>query len=584
MRGRLFHARLPSPYSLYTTLSTFVSGYNTSDLLRATLLVLITGMILYALLKCRGRHRALGFLLVAAMGQIVLLYGISHCGRQSLYVDRYVVGAAGLLLVAASAGIATIPSRSLRGGVMACVLGCCLLALGDVYTGRLPDAPRRHAGIIPPLNSPAIARALRNDAQPGTPVFHVNWETQPVLRWYAPEYQHRFVDSHGEFSRSLDSVCSRSYQAFYGLDVAVTARHAIDNCARLWLLLPEEPKALESLYAGILNTLAFYGKCHTAQRFSGERFLPAVLLGYTIPQAWPGNLPMRQAQLLVSSQAPGPCAVHLELRSTKGPGESEAWELAVENPSSEPQQLQCIALSSDASLLAMRMRPEGEPSKTWIARTYYANRERRPAMLCRIHPRDKPAQALEATVFLDAGEYAVFIGRTLRGPGYSSPVASLHASVAEQTLLADGATKVERGGWHWQDAGRCRIEKAGLYPVRVWARDPENHPEAFGVFSTMAFVRHPSSATQGPPHAEWGMTVPSRRRFVEAIPLATSGSILVLVGQGQRFAAVSSAASPLNAPSASTSPRTANVFCISPKGRGDAGESSWHASPQRRTK
>ncbi len=546
MHSRLFHARIPTPYTLYVTACNFVSGYSASGPLRVTLLLILTGLIVFALLQCRGRRRALGFLLVAAVGQVILLYGASRYGSRSLYIDRYVVGAAGLLLTMASAGMAAIPSKRLRGGIIAGVLACSVLALGSVYAGRPPDNPRVHAGIIPPPDSPALAKTLRQRAQPGDTVLHVTWETQPILRWYAPEFQHRLVEEHGELGNTLNAVCSRGFQEFYGWHEPVAMRQAIEDSRPLWLVLPESPKGLESMYSGLLNTLAFHGECHTAQRFAGESFLPVVLLGYTLTQGEPNN--GRHAKLLVSSEASGSCTLHMELRAANPPQAPAAWELAIDNPTPDPQQLQCTAVGSDATVLAMHMRPEQDASAKWTAKTYHANGEGRPAIVCCIHPREEPGPALESTVSLEPGEYAVFFERTLPGPGHPFPSASLQASVAGQALHADGSQNVERGGWQWQSAGQCRIQKTARYPVRVWAQDPENYPEAFGVFSMLTFVRLPTPSPQSPIHIKRATTIAPGQQIVQPIRMDTSNPILVLVGQGQRFTAVWSGASHLHPP------------------------------------
>ena len=437
MNARIFHALLPSWGAVWITAGNFASGYAPADGLRTATVLLLALLSTAALVvPVRGRRGAWAVALVIVL-QVGLLAGLSLLGRHSVYIDRYVVGATGLWLALAARGFAMLPRWPRALGVLA---GCALLtaALPPVFRGEMPEAIERRRGIIEPLDAPAMTTFLQEHAEPGAFVAHAFWETEPVLRWYAPAYRHVLVQQNDRLTSGLDLVCTRGFQAFYGwhpTDFWVLSAQG----SPVWLVLPEQMAGWEWMYSSLLAAFSMQGDFIAGASFRAPHRHAAGIYGFQ----------NRAGRAIETSRT----AARLPLFSTDGTLRTAAltlhetshgaFELVIDAPPDAAGSIEYLVLDQGCLLPVSAMIPENPASSPWTI-----DRRLDPSA----HPfpvvnkvQNGLRQAMTAAWAVPPGRYDVYVESD------SPALVDLILTVNGTVLRSTGN---EASGWTWLSMGR----------------------------------------------------------------------------------------------------------------------------------
>jgi hypothetical protein len=437
MSEYVFHAMPPSWGAVWITAGNFASGYATADGLRTATVLLLTLLSAIALVRpARGRKGAWAVALVI-VSQIGLLAGLSLLGRNSLYIDRYVVGAAGLWLALAARGFAVLP-RWPRAIAVATACALLIAALPPVFQGALPEALERRRGIIEPLDAPAMATYLGEHAAPSALVAHAFWETEPVLRWYAPAFRHGLVEQDGRLTTGLDLVCTQGFQAFYGWNPAdfwvLSAQES-----PVWLVLPEHMNGWEWMYSSLLAAFSMHGDFTAGASFRTPHRQDAGVYGYHFRVGRALAASRTEAKLPLFSTDGTLRTAALTLRETL-PG---AYELLIDAPPEATGSVEYVVLDQGCLLPVAAMIPEVPASGPWTI-DRRLDPSAHPFPVVRKTQGARP-HAMTAAWAVPPGRYDVYVEADSPAP-------------TELTLTVNGTVLRSRGngaaGWAWRSMGR----------------------------------------------------------------------------------------------------------------------------------
>ena len=487
MRDYAFHAAPPDLRAVAIAFAHFFSAYTTQSVLLIALPLLFLAIFAFGLFRLRPFRTQLIFLFAVGLGPLAAIFVLSKVAPWSLFVDRYVIAGAGPLLVATGVILAQIPWPGLRRALLGAALLLMAAALPDVYTHALPEDPALHRGLIPRPDAGQMAAILRAQGEAGDPVLHAMWETKPALRWYAPEFRHVLADYQGQMQQSLDTLISRDYQEFlqwHPEDIRSMALPA----SRVWFVYPRAQAALARHVDGVAEELLRRGRLLSSTT-CGE----GVLQCYDLrPNAAEDAADRGRARIPA-----GDGAVELALLPAES-GPAHTFQLTVANAGTQDiafqfQQIPCSAALSGNALEATL----GAESR-WVRGAYLAPGGTRNAMTFRVHAQASSDDMLRAALALPEGDYALFLERTVGGPRYTIPTASIDIALEGDettTLVSAGLAGEEAGGWTWERLGTVRAFGRPLQ-LRLRATDPQARPEAYAVFSQLVFVRN-RGATSG---------------------------------------------------------------------------------------
>ncbi len=487
MQGRVFHAPVPSAHSLWITLHNFLTAYSPNSTLHAAAAALAAVLALAGLLCLRGRRTALLFMLGVFAGSVAILFGLSHVLKWSLYIDRYVVGAVGPLLVVMALGSAALPWRPLRAVAVVAWVAVCAFGLHDLYAKHLSTIQHEHLGVFPTLDAKSIAKAVNEEGQPDDVVWHVFWETEAPVRWYLPERRHVLVDMGGLLQSNVDLICSRAYQEFHQWKT-LELEKAGAGVSRVWYVMPDPGIGLDPLSRGVLDWLQAHGTL-IARHESDPRYLAATLYLFDLQKS-AGNKGRKTADLSLQGiyDPPGTGGSGQASISAETSADGTTITLAAKSGAAAPQTLPYEVLHAGAVCSPNRLeRVLGEHSQ-WNIQRYLANGRMRPGMVFRVHKNADVKDLLACTTRCPEGEYGVYLEYTAKGAGYVIPTASIKVKVDEAEFEAPSSTAGPAGGWVWRYLGRVHCGQEKDLAIGVSARDPENRPEAYAVVGRLVFV------------------------------------------------------------------------------------------------
>jgi len=484
MRDKMFHAQQADLQALGITWGNLFSAYTPNDALRVAAAVVFTLLIAAALLQAAARRRA-AFLTVAGCAPILGLWLASNILPWSLYIDRYVIAATGPLLMAAALGLAHLPGRVLGPRLLAV---CLLLSAGGlfaVYTRQLPDEEHKHRGIMPAIEAPAMVAAIQSMAQPGDLVCHAFLETEPVLRWYAPECEHILLDDQGEMQAMLDAICSTAYQEFYAWHPE-DIRTVLARAPRIWLVQPEGSFALRAATSGVRNTLGELAGIRYTQVFGKDGAATSLTLFQVRNDNHPGPAGAPSAPREESlAQLPGACTLTLRGDSAAG------YTLEVTNTGTRPLAVPIEAAPCEQYVAASALAAKAPADCGWHSQDYLAAGAVRPAIFARTHPGETPPASLAWDAELTAGRYTLFIERTIQGSDYPIPAATLAIDIDGQRSLCPGTPLPadDTGGWRWINVAPFHLDAPHAVGITLSVIPPEARPEEYAVFSRLIICR-----------------------------------------------------------------------------------------------
>ncbi len=519
MQGKIFHAPVPSLRSLWVTLHNLLTAYSPENTLHVAGVILAILLSISGLLFLSGHRKALLFMLAISASSVAMLFGLSHILRWSLYIDRYVVGAAGPLLIVMALGGASLPWRPLRALAVMAWLAVCCFALHDLYAKHISTVQQDHLGVIPTLDARSMAKTINEQGQPGDVVWHVFWETEVSLRWYLPHGRHVLVDMGGQAQSNLDMLCNRPYQAFHQWH-PVELEQLSANVSRVWLVLPGPGAGVDASSRGILEWLKARGTM-LARFESDPRYSPATFYLFDL-QKTVGDKDRKTAELSLQGLH-DPLGTNragqVTINAVRSQDNTEIV-LDAKNNSDAQQSFPYEILFSDLLCPASRFdRSLGEHS-LWSIQLYLANGKLRTGMVFRIHKQADPQDVLTYTTRFPKGEYRVYIEYTIKGRVYAIPTASFRIDMDAVQFETPYSTPDQPGGWIWHYMGNVNVDQEKNCLLTVSAHDPENRPEAYAVMSRIAFLRTPESGvmpSEIPTQAAGTITLQAKGETTERI-------------------------------------------------------------------
>lgn len=530
MRDKVFHAQQADLPALAITWSNLFTAYTPNDYLRMAAAILFALLVAAALVPVPTRRRA-AYLVVTGCVPILGLWTASNVLTWSIYIDRYVIAAAGPLLIACALGIASLPGRVLAPRAL---ILCLLVSAGGlvaVYTRQLPADETKHRGIMPAIEAPAMAATIRSLGQPGDLVCHAFLETEPVLRWYAPEFEHVLVDDQGGTQAMLDALCSKKYQDFYGWHPQ-DIRAVLSRASRIWLVQPEGTLALRATASGARNTLGeFADVLHTQTYGKGEAATSLTLFALRRGEAPSDGGP---SGAVYESRAPlaGDCVVTLRGDNASG------FQLVAQNTAARPLAIPIEWVSCERHVAASTLSAKAPADCGWYAQDYLAADATRPAIFGRTHPNETPPAPLSWNTELGPGRYALFIERTLQGTAYTIPTATLAFDIDGQRSISPGAPLAadDTGGWRWMKAARITLDAARTVTIGLSVIAPEARPEEYAVFSRLVICRDDQGELNAPPVQTSVLQVPPGQTLDTTLHAPESATHIMVLATHNRSA------------------------------------------------
>lgn len=533
MHGLAFHAPVPSMRSIWITLHNLLTAYSPQPLLHVAAVTLALSLGVAGFVFLSGNRKTLTLMLGVSIGSVGSLFWLSRTLEWSLYIDRYVVGAAGPLLVVMALGIASLPWRPLRIVVLLLWLAICGFALQDLYAKRMSPLQREHLGVVPAVDARAMADTIRKQKRPGDVVWHVYAETVACLRWYLPEEQHIPVDMGGQFQRYLDIICPRPFQAFHQWQPVEIERARV-NASRVWLVIPDLGAGLDTLSRGTLEWLNARGTM-LARRDSEPYYFAATLYLFDL-QRPPGERRIADLSLQdpYERRGLGINPGKVTLSATRTPDDA-GIVLEAESSSYKDHTLSYEVLFSDVLCPAAGFQRSLAERSSWNVQRYLANGKTRMAMLLRVHKGTLPQDVLTCTAHFPKGEYEAYVEHTVQGEKHAVPTALLRIGVNGVEFETPAATSSQAGGWTWERLGRVSFNEDTECTLCVGARDPENRVEAYALMSRVIFLRTTGSDSKDPvPRGvtTGTLTVPAKGKTAEQIAFPANARCADIVVQG----------------------------------------------------
>jgi len=489
MRHYLFHAHPPDLYSLYIAFAHFFTAYTRSGVLLMAASLFLGLVILLGLFLGRGRRASMAFLTLLGLGPVLLLYVLSSLATWSLFVDRYIMASALPLLLVASITLASIKNRSVTViGLLLCLF-LSAFALPDVYYHTLPKDPRQRRGLIARPDAPKMADILRCTGVPDDIVLHPSWETEPVLKWYAPEFTHVLADYQDSMNKALSNLAPPEYLAFYGWE-PVDVRRATASVSRVWLVLPSGDGRVGTHYDSIVEALARQGSLVFSEACGA-----AILQCYDLSDQGRGARWPRKKAVVAFPNDLGGGRVELQL-DTPAYRDETPFEIILRNHTEREVTFKFEAVPCDMAVPGNVLTPCLNADSKWSHGPYLAATARRTATQFRVHPKACSEDKLEACLKLRAGKYAVYLERTREGKVYTIPAATIHVELTGKhaaVFSSPGGNTGTAGGWAWERLGTVHVAGDST-EMTVFAEDPQQRPEAYAVFSQIVFVKAGTAA------------------------------------------------------------------------------------------
>ncbi|HPO17102.1 MAG TPA: glycosyltransferase family 39 protein [Candidatus Hydrogenedentes bacterium] len=532
MQTKVFHAPFPNLTSLYTTFGNLLMAYTPDTWVRIAALSLFCFLLLMALLSKNTRRSPLLFILGIALAQILLLFGLSHILPWSLYIDRYIVGAAAPLCIAIATGISAINGKIVRTAFATAWILLCILALHALYEKKLSPNQRDHPGVTPTFDARGAAAIIRAHAEPQDVIWHVYWETHGSLRWYLPGAKNVLLDMGGKLQNNLDMLCTRPLQHFYDLH-PIEIEAAASQATRVWLVMLKYGAGPNGPYRGILNWMKSHGALEKEYQFS-RPCAPGTLYLFDLskpPSASSQDAALSMHGLYESFYDPE----NDTLRFHIGNGNSgNTVLLHGSNDTDTERSIPCECTFSAAMIHANNFqRILGEKSQ-WQLQLYLAGGTFRNALVKRVSKESNPEDGLKGTVDLNKGSYALYLEHTIAGERYTIPAPVFRCAINEYPLITTKTRSCKTGGWEWSCLGVAAIPASGEHAFLLYAEDPEQRPEAYGVIGRAAFVpwdnNTPPPAT--PPCEEHTLTLPKHATLSQNFLLPESMKCIDLIIAG----------------------------------------------------
>jgi len=527
MRGYVFHAPPPDLYALYMTLAHFFTAYTASTTLLAAAPLFFCALILLGLLRVSSLRASLAFLVLLGLAPALILFLLSSLAPWSLFVDRYVIASALPLLLAASLALTLTKSRLLFTIELLCCLFISVYALPDLYRHTLPKDYRQRRGLIARPDAPKMAEILRHKGVSGEIVLHPSWETEPVLKWYAPGFQHVLADYQDSMKTALSNLAPHEYLAFYGWN-PVDVRRVVASASRVWLTLPADEDTLNNRYSGIIEELSRRGKMVFSEVCGA-----AILQCYDLHAAVGGSGWVRDTAVIPAPGIPG--GTGFEFSLVPAPQEkAAAFELTVRNQTNREVSFQFEAVPCAVAVPASALTSRLDDESNWSHGVYMAAGTYRMAAIFRAHPEAARGDDLAACLEAPPGVYAVYLERTIEGRGYTVPAAEIHLRVTGApagAFVSSGRDGTGPGGWRWERLGV--IQSTGDYTGLVLSvKLPEWRPEAYAVFSQLAFIREESESAGPVPFLPERATMacPSKSAITKGLPALGFPDCMIVQG------------------------------------------------------
>jgi len=513
MAGRVFHASPPQLMDLWISLRVQTAGYTVRPVLAVMIAVLTLLLASSLLFRATARKYAI-FGLYCALFPLCALWLVSLLAPWSVYIDRYASGSAGVLAALAGAALGGYLSPRPRLLISVIALAAAAPLLADMYAMQLPDDPRDRKGVVPRMDARAIAEILARESEPGDTLAHLSWETEPVMRYYAPGMRHAILQDGTTTEKAMLALVTQRFIDLYRWR-PIDYRAAFEERGRWWLLIPEDP-ILQNTATAVLSALESRGTL-VAGHASGRPFEQTRLLAFDLDQPPPiGIHPRLSATMIVEA---GTLEARLEREA-----ESGIVHLTIVNQTDLPQVITYTATGSAFEIPASQMQNEGTG---WSQRNYLAAGGVRDAAYARTQI-DAPAHGTLVQTIPLQGNYDVFVERVVEGPLQTLPCAPLQLLIGGEALLVPGAAPAGApGGWTWVYAGQHEFRATEEF--RVASAGTDGRAEAFAVVSRVVFQQAAAAAAIIKPYLG-GMTVPPAASNTQQIDLSPEADWISVAG------------------------------------------------------
>ncbi|NUM53819.1 MAG: glycosyltransferase family 39 protein [Candidatus Hydrogenedentes bacterium] len=503
-----FWAPRPTLTSLYFTLTNFFAGYVGSDYARTLVAIVVVAMVAHGLAASTRNRRELLFLLSAAVGPVLVFYGLSAVQSNSIYVDRFLIGSAPPLLIVVAVGLSLIGSKWKRSAMLLLVLTTQAIGLYDQFHMRLPADGRKAPGVFSTFPTPKIIAFVRENLRPDDLVLHTNRMSCPEFMWHLSEVQNTIIDVGGNVSSLYSSRGTPKELELFDIPISELDTLALSQ-RRAWVIAPA-PGAYGYGHANpeILPWLSERAACVSAKRF-GDIYYPTWVylfdsseMGRDMP---PTTLILpRQPSILGDDPVPNEVTIHMD-RASVAPTEGAragrtAITLRTRSEIEQPQSVYVSAFVADGHIGAAQFVRTAAPQSRWELRTFRDRRSARMAMHYRIDNAMSPdADQLVCTASLPPGTYSVFVERITNGVDYPAHTAACSIQLDGNRLIVPGKLEGSPGGWQWLKTGFHRVEHLRDTQVTLSLLPYRANSEAFVSFSQIVFVNTEDAAEKSMP-------------------------------------------------------------------------------------
>ncbi|NUM53820.1 MAG: glycosyltransferase family 39 protein [Candidatus Hydrogenedentes bacterium] len=549
MEAKFFWAPRPSLSGVLTSVQNFVVGYAVDDWVRWLGIAITVVATLRAVIGDSPRRQACLFLLGTAFGQLVLLGLASTFGRNSYYVDRFMIGSAGALIVVVGIGIAAIQSSAWRRASGVALFTAMAVTLYRVFANDLDLDWLKHVGVYRTFDTRSMARVLAGSARQSEPVWHLDHHMLAPLRWYSQDYRHIRVDLGGRLRMAEEYRAAASAENLSSPYKEV--EDAAKGARRIWIAMPGAPDTLQAGTKGILAWARARATDESIVTFGGPNtiFPESTLCCFTMGTS-ANTLQLTRKETVITASVPEdsppteePARLRFLIPPQQAVGDrSNDYAEAivnVRNSSAHSQTFNFDAVSDARIAYAAEFdRAEAGLSK-WILQSFRDRVVFRMGMVITVNGSDHENDALVRSTQLSKGRYRVYVERIVSGSNYIGPLADIILRIGESTLRASHTvSRNERGGWDWVDAGSLDWDGSPEAILQVCAVDTGNRPEGRAAFSRVLFVPYEPGRPTDMPELRTVTLAPSEERtipipnaFCETlhIQLANSSSSDVLI-------------------------------------------------------
>ncbi|MCC6154012.1 MAG: glycosyltransferase family 39 protein [Candidatus Hydrogenedentes bacterium] len=509
MDAKFFWAPRPTLYGVLTTIENFVVGYAVDNWVRWLGVAIAAVGAIRAVIGDSQRRQAVLLLLGTAMGQLALLAFASALGRNSYYVDRFMIGSSVALIVVLGMGIAAFQRPALRR-----VLGMALIipmafTLYRAFANDLDPDWLKHVGVYRTFDTRSMARAIAAAAKHSEPVWHLDHHILAPLRWYAPDHRHIRVDMGGRLRMAEE------YRAAASAENIASPYEEVEDAAKkgykIWIAMPGSPDTLQAGTKGILAWARARATDESIVSFGGSNSIfPESTLYCLTMQATANPVQIAREETVITASVPKDAETtkepaRLRFRATplllaKNENAVANALMHARNDSLYPQTFEFDALpDADVMYAAEFDRTQAGFSK-WILQAFRDRLAFRTAMVITISGERHENDTLVRRARLSKARYRVYIERIVSGSNYIGPVADIMLRIGEHSLTAPHTVSGDdEGGWNWVDAGALEWDSDADAVLQISAVDTQDRPEARAAFSRLLFVRDGEGVQIGAP-------------------------------------------------------------------------------------